>query len=127
MTIEKAPISKAASRKQNVPWRINIHKELDQDELMATAAVFLDNTTEFYIIAGDVYPGITQIVGDYWLDARRSRSLTPIQKRWEMVQERFPELIVDAVLEYRLPAGLLDPQDEFLATEVNPALGLPPE
>lgn len=126
MSIEKAPISKSASRQQCVPWRINIHQELDQDQLMAVAAVFLDGADDQYVIAADVYPGITQIVGDYWMDARQRRTLTPVQKRWATVQERFPELITDAVLEYRLPAALLD-QEPFNVTEVNPALGLPPE
>lgn len=124
MAVDRVPIPKAVRNRDNVPWRLSIGKEFTQDELTAVAAVFLDGTTHHYLIAADVYPGITQMVGDYWATKGHGKDLSQVAKRWDDVQARFPDLIIDSVLEYRVPAALLD-TDEL--TPVNPALGLPPE
>jgi len=126
MGVDRLPIPAKARNRDNVPWRLSIHKELTSEELTAIAAVFLDGTTHHYLIAADVYPGITQLVGDYWATKGHGKDLSQVAKRWDSAQERFPELIVDAVLEYRVPGALLD-EVVFDTTEVNPALGLPPE
>lgn len=123
MSVDRVPIPAKVRNRDNVPWRLNIHKELNSDELMAVAAVFLDGTSHHYLIAADVYPGITQLVGDYWATKGHGKDLSQVAKRWDSVQARFPDLLADAVLEYRVPSDLLD---DFV-TEVNPALGLPPE
>lgn len=124
--IERIPIPAKARNRDCVAWRLNIHRELTNDELTAVASIFLTGTTHHYMIAADVYPGITQLMGDYWAPKGRGKDLAAVAKRWQLVQDRLPEVVVDAVLEYRVPSTLLD-EVEFDTTEVNPALGLQPE
>lgn len=123
--IERTPIPNKARNRDCVAWRLNILRELTNDELSAVAALFLTGTTHHYLIAADVYPGITQLMGDYWAAKGHGKDLSVVAKRWETVQERLPEVVTDAILEYRLPVTLLDNIE--IVTEVNPALGLPPE
>ena len=113
MAIERTVIPHKARRRTVTPWRLSIGKELTGDELQAIVAQFLAETEYHYVISGDVYPGMTQISGDYWGSAGgRTKELGAVAEQWDQVAELLPELLVDAVIEYRVPAALLDPQPE---------------
>lgn len=119
MSVARTPIPKKVRNRDAVPWRLSIGKELTSDQLTAIAAVFLDRTTHHYLIAGDVYPGLTMLSGDYFATKGRGKDLSQVSRRWDMVQERFPELIVDAVIEYRVPSALLDEQEILDVTDLT--------
>lgn len=108
MSVDRAIIPSKARNRQCIPWRLSIGKELTSDELQAVAAVFLHKTEYHSLIQANVYPGITQIEGDYFGTRGRNKDLSQVARRWDEVQERFPELIVDAIVEYRVPGALLD-------------------
>lgn len=112
--IDRMQIPKKVRDRDCVPWRLSISKELTNDELTAVAGVFLAGTRHHYLIQGNTYPGLTMIDGDYFATKGHGKDLSQVARRWDDVQERFPELMLDVTIEYRVPAGLLDdvaPQD----------------
>lgn len=122
MTIARTTIPKKARNRDVVPWRLSIGRELSGDELTAIAGVFLAGTTHHYLIQGNTYPGLTMIDGDYFATKGHGKDLSQVARRWDTVQTRFPELIIDAVIEYRVPGALLDetaPQDITDLTQPN--------
>lgn len=112
--ITRAPIPAKARDRSPVPWRFTTAVELDADQVRAMAAVLLDGTEHHVLIQAYGGFGTTIFEGDYWNTKGRGKDLSQVAKRWELVQETFPELIVDAVVEHRVPEAL---QDVFV-TEV---------
>lgn len=108
MSVDRAPIPSKVRNRPCTPWRLSVYKEMTSDELQAIAAVFLHDTKHHTLIQANVYQGVTQFEGDYFGTRGRNKDLSQVAKRWEDVQERFPELIVDAIIEYRVPGALLD-------------------
>lgn len=108
MPVDRVAIPNKARNRDAVPWRLSVGRELTSDEMVAIAGVFLEDTKFHYVIQGNVYPGLTMIDGDYWASKGHGKDLSQVARRWDEVQDRFPELIVDAVLEYRVPGALLD-------------------
>lgn len=123
MSIQRMPIPKKARNREATTWRLSISRELDLNELKAIAAVFLDGTKYHYLVQANVYPGITQLDGDYFGVRGRSKDLSQVARRWEEVEERFPELFPDSVLEYRVPAGLLDDVEPLAVDDLTQVQG----
>ena len=118
MSITRASIPSKARDRTPVPWRFTTAIELDADQARAVGAILLDGTEYHALIQAYGGFGTTVFEGDYWNTKGRSKDLSQVAKRWELVQEKLPDLIVDAVLEYRVPDALKDPY----VTEVSPEL-----
>lgn len=114
-SITRVPVPNKARNRDCVAWRFTTSAELTADEVRAAAAVLLEGTEHHALIQAYQGFGTTVFEGDYWASKGRGKDLSQVAKRWELVAERFPEFIVDAVIEYRVPEALQD----FRETEVS--------
>jgi hypothetical protein len=109
MTVTRADIPSKARNRSCVPWRLSVSRELTGEEMQALVAAFLSGTEFHYVLQGNVYPGLTMIDGDYWGVYGRKKDLSQVARRWDEVEAQLPDLMPDAVIEYRVPSALLDP------------------
>ncbi|AUG84862.1 hypothetical protein SEA_SHARKBOY_66 [Microbacterium phage Sharkboy] len=113
MSVARQPIPKKARNRNAVPWRVTIGKELSADEARVVGHAVVAGTEHHALLQAYVGFGTTIFEGDYWGTKGRENDLSQPAKRWDKVQEQFPELVVDAIIEYRVPEAL---QDERVVT-----------
>lgn|GEM_PF-7069732 len=108
MSVARQPIPKKARRRTAVPWRVTIGKELTADEARVVGHAYVTGTEHHALIQAYTGFGTTVFEGDYWGTLGREKDLSQAARRWDEVQEQFPELVVDAIIEYRVPEALQD-------------------
>lgn len=108
MSVVRQPIPAKARRRTAVPWRLTIGKELTADEVRVVVHRFLAGTKYHAVIQAYLGFGTTVVEGDYWGTYGREKDLSQVARRWDEVEADFPELIVDANVEYRVPPALAD-------------------
>lgn len=107
-TITRAPIPTKARNRNCVPWRLVIGKVLNVDEVRVIGHRFLAGTKYHALVQAYEGFGTTIIEGDSWTTKGRENDLSQTAKRWDMVADEFPELVVDALISYRVPEELAD-------------------
>lgn len=126
MPVISRRIPAAVHNRPVTPFKIIVPRELPTDVALEVYKELKAYDTSIKLHDPYFIPDISSVfIGNYFGSKARDKDLSGVVKKVQKLQDRFPEALADTFVEYDVPEGLEDPV-EFEATEVNPALGLPP-